>query len=299
MSDTAADVPPAAPGPGVPGPYFEDFEVGRRFTGPARVFSAAIVAAFAEVSGDEHPLHTEYGHSPDGRPVVHGPLGLAGFFGWQHRLGLSTHVEAAFDTQWRYLSPLYVGDAVTYEMVVTRCRRTSRLTNGVIGRHVIVRNQHGTVVQEGQTSALVTARAAVDDHESRAGRAFPTVAWGRRLAERLNEAPAFTGAAGTWDGTIGLRFALDEVLFRVYRGRVIDCGTRTPGGPAFTLGAPDVVWAELITGHVNDFTQRAMRNQFTVHGNAYEYLRLTPAIVSLVDEARALAGGPVPGQATG
>ncbi|GAB2963679.1 MaoC family dehydratase N-terminal domain-containing protein [Amycolatopsis acidiphila] len=294
MSSTAAEVPEALHGPGTRAPYFEDFEVGQRFTGPERVFSAAVVAAFAEVSGDEHPLHTEHGHSADGRPLVHGPLGLSGFFGWHHRLGLSTHVEAAFDTRWQYLAPLYVGDAVTYEMTVTRCRRTSALTNGVIGRHVVVRNQHGTVVQEGQTSALVTARAAVDDHESRLGRAFPTVAWGRRLAERLNEAPAFTEATGTWDGTIGLRFDLDQLLFRVYRGRVIDCGPRTPDGPAFTLGAPDVVWTELITGPANDFTQRAMKDQFTVHGNAYEYLRLTRAIISLVDEARVLAGSPAP-----
>lgn len=290
MTSSEAELAQAPPGPGTNAPYFEDFEVGQRFTGPERVFSAEVVQAFAEISGDEHPLHTEPGHSRDGRPLVHGPLGLSGFFGWHYRLGLSTHVEAAFDTRWEYLAPLYVGDAVTYEMTVTRCRRTSKLTNGIVGRHVVVRNQHGTVVQEGQTSALVTARAAVDDHEARLGRAFPSLPWGRRLAERLNEACAFTETTSTWDGTIGLGFGFDELLFRVYRGRVIDCGTRLPGGPTFTVRAPDVVWVELFTGPVNDFTRRAMNGRFVVDGNAYEYLRMTRAIVALVDEARVLAG---------
>jgi hypothetical protein len=33
-----------------------------------------------------------------------------------------------------------------------------------------------------------------------------------------------------------------------------------------------------------------MRDEFHTDGNAYEYLRLTAALVALVDEARALAG---------
>ena len=55
-------------------PFFEDFAVGAVFTGPPRTFSADVVRAFAEVSGDRATLHTEQGHSKDGRPLVHGPL---------------------------------------------------------------------------------------------------------------------------------------------------------------------------------------------------------------------------------
>ena len=74
----AADLPET-------GPWFEDFEVGQVFTGPPRTFSAAVVAAFAELSGDRAALHTEHGHTErghtgDGGPLVHGPLGIAGFF---------------------------------------------------------------------------------------------------------------------------------------------------------------------------------------------------------------------------
>lgn len=279
----AADLPEA-------GPWFEDFEVGQVFTGPPRTFSADVVAAFAELSGDRAALHTEHGHTADGRPLVHGPLGIAGFFGWHHDLGLSAHVEAALDTHWDYLAPIHVGDSVTYEMTVVRARRTSALRNGVLGRHVVVRNQDGVVVQQGHTSALVTARSAVDDAAGRIGSAFATPAWTRALAERLGSSAAFTRATGTWDGSIGLRFGDDVVQFRIYRGRVLESGRRTPSGPTFVVGASDLTWVRLITGPVNDFTVRTMRDEFHTDGNAYEYLRLTAALVALVDEARALAG---------
>lgn len=286
-----ATATPGAPGPAKPpAPYFEDFEVGQHYTGPERTFSAEVVAAFAEISGDRSPVHTESGHTPDGRPLVHGPLALAGFYGWQHDLGLSANVEMAFDSRWTYLAPIYVGDAVSYEMTVTRCRRTSKLTNGVVKRHVVVRNQHGAVVQEGQTSALVRARAAVDDTETRVGRAFPTLPWARRLAARLDVSAPFVEATGTWDGTLGLAFDTDPVLFRVYRGKVIDCGARTPEGATFVVAAPDVTWIQIIAGPANDFTKRAMRGEFTVSGSAYEYLRLNRALIALLDEARVLAG---------
>lgn len=272
------------------GPHFEDFQVGRVFTGPARTFSPEVVAAFADISGDRAALHTERGRTRDGRPMVHGPLALAAFFGWHHDLGLSAHVEAALDTRWEFVAPIHVGDAVTYEMTVTRARRTSGLRSGVVGRHVTVRNQHGTVVQEGRTAALVTARRAVDDTETRIGRAFPSAAWARALTERLGRSAAFTSATGEWDGTIGLRFGDDTVLFRVYRGRILECGTRTPHPPTFVLGASDLTWTRLITGPDNDFTRRVMCDEFSVSGSAYEYLRSTAALVALVDEARGLAG---------
>lgn len=290
MDGTIADAPAVAASPPGPAPFFEDFEVGQVVTGPPRSFSAEVVATFAELSGDRAALHTEHGHTADGRPLVHGPLGLAGFFGWHHDLGLSEHVEAALDTHWDYVAPVHVGDTVTYEMTVVAARRTSALRNGVVGRHVIVRNQDGVVVQEGRTSALVTARAAVDDTDRRVGRALGTPAWTAALAARLESSEAFVRATGTWDGAIGLRIGDDVVQFRVYRGRLLESGRRTPHGPTFVLGASTPTWVGLLTGPVNDFTVRTMRDEFHTDGDAYEYLRLTAALVALVDEARTLAG---------
>lgn len=287
---TTVGAPEAPASPPGAGPWFEDFEVGQVFTGPPRTFSPEVVATFAAVSGDRAALHTEGDHTTGGRALVHGPLGIAGFFGWHHELGLSDHVEAALDTHWDYLAPVHAGDTVSYEMTVVRARRTSALRNGVIGRHVVVRDADGAVVQQGRTSALVTARSAVDDRAERVGRSFGTPEWARALATRLDASAAFTSATATWDGTIGLRIGDDAVQFRIYRGRVLEAGRRTPHGPTFVLGASDLSWARLLTGPVNDFTVRTMRDEFAADGDAYEYLRLTAALVALVDEARALAG---------
>ena len=267
-------------------PRFEDLWPGRRFTGRPRHLDAAAVAEFAAVTGDRSPLHLEEGHTPDGRPLVHGAFVAAGFFGWLHDTGLAEHVEAALDMSWDFRAPVYTGDSVTYEMTVTRCRRTSSGQTGVVGRYVLVRNQDGRVVCEGRTSALVRTREPGDG--GRTGAEFPTVRWARRLAERLDASPAFAEATGTWDGTIGLGFADDVVLFRIYRGRVLDAGGRVPNGPTFVLGATDLTWTELLTGPENDYMARTMRGQFSTSGDAYSSVRMTAAVVAMIDEAREL-----------
>lgn len=269
-------------------PMFEDLEVGMRFTSEPRRFDADRVRAFGELTGDTHPLHTE---GIAGRPAtVHGALVTAEFFGWHHEAGLSAHVEAAADSRWDYLAPVVTGAAVTYELTITRLRRTSGLHNGVVGRHVLVRDEAGVPVARATSTALVTAREAVDDRADRAGRSWPSKEWTAAMARALEADAAFTEATATWDGSLGLAFGGDEVQFRVYRGRVLDAGTRTPDGPTFTVKASDLTWAELFTGPANDFTRRQMKGQVESGGSAYEYLRSTRAVVALIDTARVLAG---------
>jgi acyl dehydratase len=282
----------ARPGGSPPPPprLFEDYRVGEVFTGPARTFTPADVAAVAQLTGDRAAVHTEHGHTPDGRPLVHGAFASSAFFGWVHDVGLSEGIVAAFDTAWDYRAPVYVGDTVTYEMTVTRTRRTSALDRGTVGRHVTVRNQDGTVVQEGTTSVLVRARRAVDDSAVRAGRDFPSRAWVRLLGERLDDSPEFREATGTWDGTIGLGMGRDTVLFRIYRGRVLETPRRAPHGPTFVLSAPDVTWARLFSDPRNTLIERSLRDEFHTSGNAYDYVRLTRAVALMVDQARALMG---------
>ena len=108
--------------------HFEDFRLGQRYSGGDRLVTADDLAAFADVSGDRHPLHTdpEYAAAQGfAKPLLHGPFGLAAVFGWFHELGLArTSVVALLDTNWRYLAPIHVGDRVRFEMTITRCHRT-------------------------------------------------------------------------------------------------------------------------------------------------------------------------------
>jgi acyl dehydratase len=267
---------------------FEDFVLGQRFSGGHRVVTAADLQTFASVSGDVHALHTDPAYAKAqgyARPVLHGPFGLAAFFGWHTALGLArTSIVGLLDTHWRYLAPLYVGDEIHFEMVIARLRRTSSGDRGVIGRHVRLVNQDGVLVQEGTTAVLVCARGT----SRRIGQEPCSKAWAETMAGCLNDSSAFASATATWDGTIGLAAGDEETQLRVYRGKVIEAGVRTPQGPTFTVSASDLTWAELLTSPSSDYMIRAMQGAFSVRGNAYEYLRLTKAVSQLVDTARDL-----------
>ena len=56
---------------------FEELEIGRRFTTREHVVTAADVAAFATLTGDHHPVHTDAAWaaaSPFGERIAHGLL---------------------------------------------------------------------------------------------------------------------------------------------------------------------------------------------------------------------------------
>lgn len=270
--------------------YFEDFAVGQRFHSAERKVTEDDLRTFAAVSGDTHPLHTDPQYAATtrfGRPVLHGPFGLAAFFGLFHELGLlDESVVALLDTNWRYLGPVHVGDTLRFEMTITRCRRSRGGEQGAVNRHVVLLNQRGECVQQGTTAVLVQARGAGADP---VGRAFGTVTWGEALAQRLADDARFTGATASWDGTLGLRCGDDEVHLRIYKGRVLEATRRAPHGATFTIEADELTWAELLTGPRNDFTRRTMARQFAARGNGHEYLRLTKALNVLIDVARELA----------
>lgn len=271
-------------------PHFEDFRPGQRWTSSTRRITAEDLAAFAELSGDRHPLHTDpewAARTRFGRPVLHGPFGIAVFLGFLHDMGLAGEsVIALLDTNWRYLKPMYVGDSLQCTLTVTRCRRTSDPHQGVVHRHVVLENQRGEHVQEGTSAVLVRARGTGPDPASLAP---GTVAWGSGVAELLARDKRFAEATATWDGAIGLRAGEHEVQLRVYLGRIIDVARRTPHGPTFTLAADEPTWIELLTGERNDLVARMMRGQFHATGDAYEYLRLTKVLHVITDAARELA----------
>lgn len=272
--------------------YFEDYVVGQRFDSGWRAVTDQDLEAFTEVSGDRNPLHTNHEHATragfDG-PVLQGPFGLAVVFGLLHELrGEDEAIVAVLDSNWRYLAPIRVGDALRFAMTITGCRRTSDRDRGVVNRHVVLLNQRDERVQEGTTAVLVRARGT-DPTSDDVARQFATAAWAEALADRLGADERFASATSSWDGTIGLRCGEQEVHLRIYRGRVIEATRRAPLGATFTVGAPELVWTELITGPRNDFMQRVMRGQFDVSGSGYEYLRLTKVLHVLVDDAREMA----------
>ncbi|QEC47047.1 hypothetical protein FSW04_05235 [Baekduia soli] len=190
------------------------------------------------------------------------------------------------ELSWRLVAE---GDPATVETIVTRCRRHRTEQAGHVHRHRLVRDRDGTVVQEATSTALVPARGLAPDPDPAVALDFCSVGWGRLLVPALDAHPAFAEATRTFDGALGLRAGSEEVQLRVYRGRVLEAARSTPLGATFTLAASELEWTELALAARNEFMARATLGRFSVSGNAHEYLRLTKALVAIVDATRALA----------
>lgn len=119
---------------------FEDMTVGRTASF-SRTVSAQAMDAFAAISGDENPLHTNETYAKaQGQPgrVVYGMLTaslystLCGMFLPGER-SLLQSVEAKFH------KPVFIGDTLTVSGEVVERHETL----GVIRLRAVIRNQHG------------------------------------------------------------------------------------------------------------------------------------------------------------
>lgn len=277
------------------GMFLEDFEVGQLFSSGTRRLSEEDLFDFTRVSGDRNPIHLDQEYAKGtrfGQRVLHGPLGLAVAFGLLHAMGIVDKTAVALlDAHWRFVAPLFVDDQVDLSVLVTRCRRTSEGETGVVNRYMRLVNQDGKVVQEGTSAMLVRARGPRGEAEdrTRARRDFCTLGWGRLLAQRLQADESFANATGTFDGTIGLQADDETVYLKTYLGRVIDVTRRPQLPPDFVIQASEAAWVQFSLGERNDYIARAMHGEFTTLGSNFQYLRLTRAVLALMDSVRALA----------
>jgi acyl dehydratase len=143
--------------------FLEDLEVGQTFTGPARTITEADVVAFAGISGDFNPIHTDAEFakdSPYGQRVVYGLLGLSVLTGLLDRTRLFSGSAIAMlgIRDWKFTAPVFIGDTVTLRMEIRGVHRTSRGDRGVVDRYFELINQRGEVVQEGHIDLMIRSR---------------------------------------------------------------------------------------------------------------------------------------------
>ena len=143
--------------------FLEDFDVGMTFETPRRTVTEADVVAFAGVSGDFNPLHTdeEFAKSgPFGRRIGHGVLTLAVLTGLWDRLGFLTgSVEAFYGIdKLRFTRPVFFGDSLRATVRVVD--KKERETNGMIVFSNEVVNQRGETVLVCDTKVVVRRKPA-------------------------------------------------------------------------------------------------------------------------------------------
>jgi acyl dehydratase len=146
--------------------YLEDLHAGDTFTSAARTITESDVTAFAGLSGDFNPIHTDVEFAKDtpyGQRVVYGLLGLAMLTGLLDRTGLFSGSAIAMlgIRDWTFTAPMFIGDTIRFRLTITDVRRTSSGDRGVVKRHFELLNQRDEVVQQGHIDLLVRARESV------------------------------------------------------------------------------------------------------------------------------------------
>lgn len=147
------------------GRFFEDAEVGDEYASPARTVTEADIAAFAALTGDHSPMHTDEEfcrrRGLEGR-IAHGLLGLGMVEGLLFRVpppegrGL-----ASLGWRWRFLRPIRPGDTVCIRWRIASKRLSrSRPGQGVVEEAIRLMNQREEIVQEGTHAILLACRPA-------------------------------------------------------------------------------------------------------------------------------------------
>jgi acyl dehydratase len=141
--------------------YLEDFQVGDTFAIPAKTLTDDHFMCFAELTGDQHPIHydDEYAKTTRfGQRVAHGLLLTA-----MTAVGASTlssmlegSIVALVEQSARFLKPVFIGDTITTELEV---REVLPKTNvGLLRLTTRVKNQRGETVLEGMHAYLIKKR---------------------------------------------------------------------------------------------------------------------------------------------
>ncbi len=138
---------------------FDQFEMGAKYTSQSRTVTEADVVAFAGLSGDFNPLHTdaEFGKkTPFGERIAHGMLVVSMATGMSNWTGLFEGTTMALMEQViRYKKPVMFGDTIHLELEVIKKKETSKPDRGVITVATRINNQRDEVVVDGQWTLLM------------------------------------------------------------------------------------------------------------------------------------------------
>jgi 3-hydroxybutyryl-CoA dehydratase len=142
--------------------YFEEFSRGDKFTTRSRVVTGTDMDMFAALTGATNPLflNEEFGRKQGfkGR-IAPGILILALAVGGQYSMGLFDHIVAFLGIdKLKFLSPVYPGDTIKYNVEVIDKRETEKKERGIIVFKWVGENQDGKSVLEAEGTFMMRKR---------------------------------------------------------------------------------------------------------------------------------------------
>jgi len=145
--------------------YLEDLAAGQSFVTPGRTVTESDVMAFAGLTNDNNQVHTDVEFASKtryGQRVVHGMFGASLCLGLIARTGVfeGSAVALLGIDQWKFPLPVFIGDTLTCTVEILSTRLTSSGRTGIVERRLVLRNQHGDIVQEGRMDLMVLTREA-------------------------------------------------------------------------------------------------------------------------------------------
>jgi acyl dehydratase len=142
-----------------PGRYgFDDVKQVDRIETAALTVTAAMIDAFADLTGDGFEIHmTDAAAQRHGftARVAHGLLVLSLIDGLKNQCPAQFRAVASLGWDWTFRSPVLCDDTVQATLTVIEKRPTSRLDRGILRLEVTALNQRAEVVQRGHNLLMV------------------------------------------------------------------------------------------------------------------------------------------------
>jgi 3-hydroxybutyryl-CoA dehydratase len=147
--------------------FADDLTIGQTFGGEPRTVGDAAFKAFADITGDDHPIHYDDAYAAKtrfGKRLAHGLLVMSmtafGATAMSHRFEES--MVAFLDQAGSFVKPVFANDVLTSHFVVASIARQPGRDTAVVRFDVTLTNQAGDVVLQGHHVYMLLCRAADD-----------------------------------------------------------------------------------------------------------------------------------------
>lgn len=141
---------------------WDDAVVGEECTSPEYEVTEARVMAYADLTGDHTPVHTDEAYArttPFGTRVAHGLFGLSIADGLKTRSAMRFVPGMSLGWEWRFVAPVKLGDVVRVRFRVGSKRESkSKPGWGIVILPSELINQRGEVVQQGEHRLMIPKR---------------------------------------------------------------------------------------------------------------------------------------------
>jgi acyl dehydratase len=143
--------------------YFDEVQVGASCISPSYEVTEARVMAYAELTGDFTPVHTDEAYAkttPFGTRVAHGLFGLSIADGLKTTSDLLFQPGMSLGWEWSFAAPIFLGDSVRVKFHVASKRESkSRPGWGILVLPSELINQRDEVVQKGEHRVMIPMRS--------------------------------------------------------------------------------------------------------------------------------------------